>query len=66
MVYANFGTVEDAQKYINALTNSPLAGKLLQDGDSIMYMSHTNFKVAYGERRMEDYLNYFNYILGKK
>ena len=61
---ANFGTVDDAQKYIRAFQSNPVSQQIMQDGDQIMYMSHSNFKVAYGERRMEDYMKYFSNILG--
>ncbi|MEL6135514.1 MAG: hypothetical protein AAFR59_19310, partial [Bacteroidota bacterium] len=61
---ANFGTVADAQKYIRAFQANPISQQIMKDNDQIMYMSHSNFKVAYGERRMEDYLKYFGNILG--
>ena len=34
-------------------------------GGRVFYISHTNFKVAYGQKRMEDYLLYYDNVLEK-
>lgn len=60
---ANFGSIEEAQSYIAAFNSDAELLRLLGDGDEIFYITHSNFKVAYGQKRIPDYLNFFSYIL---
>lgn len=63
---SNFKTVETAAKYIRDFQASPAATDILQGpDDKIFYISHTNFKVAYGQKRMTDYLAYYENIIQK-
>ena len=62
----NFASIEEAQSYIAAFMNAPLAKKmLLTEKDRILYITHSNFRIAYGRKRMHDYLNYYDYILNQ-
>lgn len=63
---ASFPSLEKAKDYLDDFRENPIYNELLKDGDRIMYMSHSNFKVAYGQKRMDDYLNYYEHILGEK
>ncbi|MDX2249917.1 MAG: tetratricopeptide repeat protein [Bacteroidia bacterium] len=63
---SSFKTVEEAQKYISDFSAHPASKNILTSGDEkIFYISHTNFKVAYGQKRMEDYIQYYEGILNK-
>lgn len=62
---SQFGTVAEAQKYIRDFQNDPLSQELLAGESQIFYITHTNFKVAYGQKRMEDYLDYYTNVLTK-
>lgn len=61
---SSFRKLEDAKKYMDQFLNDPASEKFKQDGKlEIFYISHTNFKVAYGKKRMEDYILYKTHIL---
>ncbi|RMG56609.1 MAG: hypothetical protein D6722_26250 [Bacteroidetes bacterium] len=60
---SQFGSVAEAKKYITDFQNDPLSQELLAGESTIFYITHTNFKVAYGQKRMEDYIAYFQNIL---
>ncbi|MCI4670823.1 MAG: tetratricopeptide repeat protein [Bacteroidia bacterium] len=62
---ASFKNLEAAKDYLDEFREDPIHGELIKEGDKIMYMSHTNFKVAYGQKRMANYLNYYEHILGE-
>ncbi|MEL6674064.1 MAG: tetratricopeptide repeat protein [Bacteroidota bacterium] len=63
---SNFKTVDEAKAYIQAFRTSAEASKIFKSNDEKMfYISHTNFKVAYGQKRMTDYIKYFENILSK-
>lgn len=62
---ASFPNLEKAKDYLEEFKEDPIYGDLIKSGDKIMYMSHSNFKVAYGQKRMADYLNYYEHILGE-
>ncbi len=63
---SNFKDIESAKKYINDFQASAFAKEIiLGPEDKIFYISHTNFKVAYGQKRMTDYIAYYENILGK-
>ena len=64
---SNFKQVADAQKYISDFQGDELSKDILASNDEkIFYISHTNFKVAYGQKRMTDYIEYYENILTKK
>ncbi|MEZ4772064.1 MAG: tetratricopeptide repeat protein [Bacteroidia bacterium] len=63
---SSFKTVEDAKKYIQDFLADNASKTIISSGDEkIFYISHTNFKVAYGQKRMEDYIQYYENILNK-
>ena len=64
---SNFREVAEAQKYISDFKGDDLSKDILTSNDEkIFYISHTNFKVAYGQKRMTDYIEYYENILSKK
>lgn len=63
---SNFKTVEEAQKYIQDFMADDASKAIITSNDEkIFYISHTNFKIAYGQKRMQDYIQYYEYILNK-
>ena len=63
---SSFKDIESSQKYIRDFQASPSAKETLPGPeDKIFYISHTNFKVAYGQKRMTDYIAYYENILAK-
>lgn len=63
---SNFKTVESAQKYISDFEAAPSSKEVILSGeDKIFYISHSNFKVAYGQKRMTDYISYYEHIIKK-
>ncbi len=61
---SQFASAEDARKYITAFKKEPIAAEILsKEGDEVFYISHSNFKIAYGQKRMEDYLLFYRNIL---
>ncbi|MEM6260892.1 MAG: tetratricopeptide repeat protein [Bacteroidota bacterium] len=60
---SHFKAEEDAQKYVQAFKTSDAATVMLGEDGKIFYISHTNFKLAYGKKRMTDYIDYFQYIM---
>lgn len=59
-----FDSIEDAQKYVNQFKSDPVAEEVLRGEDAaIFYITHSNFKVAYGKKRMTDYIDFYRYIL---
>lgn len=63
---ANFASVKDAESYIQTFNAKPELKASIGSGDAIFYISHGNFKVAYGQKRIPDYLNYYTYILNQE
>lgn len=66
--YVNrFESIEAAEKYANDFKKSEIGKEVLTGDDAaVFYITHTNFKVAYGKKRMTDYIDYYQYILTKK
>lgn len=63
---SHFKVQEEAVAYVNGFLAAPMAKQLMPaETDRIFYISHSNFKVAYGRKRMEDYMLFFEYILNK-
>ncbi|MDX1906938.1 MAG: tetratricopeptide repeat protein [Bacteroidia bacterium] len=61
---SSFESVDAAKAYVNAVKGAPIAKTILPgEEDRVFYISHTNFKIAYGQKRMEDYLLYYSSIL---
>lgn len=64
---STFKSVEEAKGYVTAFLQDESATKIVSSSDEkVFYISHSNFKVAYGQKRMTDYLNYYEYILNKQ
>ncbi|MEM9984610.1 MAG: tetratricopeptide repeat protein [Bacteroidota bacterium] len=61
----NFGTLKEGTEYVQGLLNYPEVADLIRNRGEAMFISHNNFKVAYGQRRMEDYLLYYHEIMGQ-
>jgi len=63
---SHFKTQEEAAAYVNKFLEDPIAKELLPaETDRVFYISHSNFKVAYGRKRMEDYMAYFENVINK-
>lgn len=63
---SHFKNEEEAVAYVNGFLADPVSKELLPaETDRVFYISHSNFKVAYGRKRMEDYMLYFENILNK-
>ncbi|MDX2283533.1 MAG: tetratricopeptide repeat protein [Bacteroidia bacterium] len=62
---STFGTIDEGKRYIQQLQADPIAKTLMPEPkqDRVFYITHSNFKIAYGEKRMEDYLLYFDQVL---
>lgn len=61
---SSFKSVEEARTYIQTLMAGEAGAKLVRGtGGKVFYISHPNFKVAYGQKRMEDYMLYYDSIL---
>lgn len=61
-----FQKVEDAKTYIAKFKESELAQEVLKgETASIFYITHSNFKVAYGKKRIEDYIEYYDNIIDR-
>ena len=64
---STFKSVEDASGYVDAFKADPSSGAIISSSDEkVFYISHSNFKVAYGQKRMADYINYYEYIINGK
>ena len=64
---STFKSVEDASGYVDAFKADPSSGAIISSTDEkVFYISHSNFKVAYGQKRMADYINYYEYIINGK
>lgn len=64
---SQFKSIEDAAKYIVDLQKEPFYKEILKsEADEIFYITHSNFKVAYGQKRMEDYIPFYKNVLTKK
>ncbi|MDP5170262.1 MAG: tetratricopeptide repeat protein [Bacteroidia bacterium] len=63
---SSFASVEEGKNYIQTIMNTEAGNRLITTtGGRVFYISHTNFKVAYGQKRMEDYLLYYDNVLEK-
>lgn len=61
---SSFKSVEEAKTYIQTMMTGEAGDKLITATDGkVFYISHPNFKVAYGQKRMEDYLLYYDTVL---
>lgn len=61
---SHFTSVAEAKAYIQAFGQAPDAKKILQSPEEkIFYITHSNFKVAYGQKRMTDYLEFYSQVL---
>ncbi|MEO1450268.1 MAG: hypothetical protein AAFV07_12120, partial [Bacteroidota bacterium] len=61
---SHFKTIEEAQKYIDGFMNDDVSKEIMKTGEEkIFYITNTNFKIAYGQKRMTDYLAYYEGIL---
>ncbi|MEO0900321.1 MAG: tetratricopeptide repeat protein [Bacteroidota bacterium] len=63
---ASFKSVEEAKRYLKSLKGKDNLEDLLTGKDRMMFMSHSNFKTAYGQKRMKDYMKYYEHILEEK
>ncbi|MEM9932902.1 MAG: tetratricopeptide repeat protein [Bacteroidota bacterium] len=63
---SRFSKVEDAEKYIKTFKDSEVGKEILTtEEDKIFFITHTNFKTAYGKKRMEDYISFYQNIMKK-
>ncbi|MFK7968825.1 MAG: tetratricopeptide repeat protein [Bacteroidia bacterium] len=63
---SHFASPGDALGYINSFKNSAAGKEILSvPGSRVFYISHGNFKVAYGRKRLEDYMLYYDNIVEK-
>jgi tetratricopeptide (TPR) repeat protein len=64
---SHFQSTGEALGYVETFKKSQ-AGKevLAGNGDAIFYISHSNFKIAYGRKRLEDYMLFYENILEKE
>ncbi|GAB4410051.1 MAG: hypothetical protein OHK0039_14180 [Bacteroidia bacterium] len=62
---SQFGTIDEAKQYIRAFEQDEASQGMIGGDARIFYISHTNFKVAYGQKRMEDYILYYDNVLNK-
>ena len=63
---SHFKTLEEAKNYIEDFRASPQAQAILTSSDEkIFFITHTNFKVAYGQKRMTDYISFYEDVLSK-
>lgn len=61
-----FPDIAAAQQYIEQFKASDIGQEVLSsDGAEVFYITHSNFKVAYGKKRMTDYIEYYKNILNK-
>ncbi|MEO0470158.1 MAG: hypothetical protein AAF206_11095, partial [Bacteroidota bacterium] len=63
---SHFKTLDEAQNYIEDFRASPQSQAILTSSDEkIFFITHTNFKVAYGQKRMRDYIAFYEDVLSK-
>lgn len=63
---SSFPGIQEARDYIARFNaDAGMMSLLANPNDRIFFMTHTNFKVGYGRKRMEDYLLYYDNILNK-
>jgi len=61
-----FPDEEQAKKYVRmAEKDEGLSKQLTDPKDRVIYISLSNFKVAYGQKRMDDYIKFFDNVLTK-
>ncbi len=64
---SRFSSIEDAKKYVSDFSKSDAGKELLSVEDAeIFYVTHSNFKIAYGKKRMDDYIAYYHEVLEAK
>ncbi|MEM6801011.1 MAG: tetratricopeptide repeat protein, partial [Bacteroidota bacterium] len=64
---STFKSIEEATNYVNTFRQDESSSKIISSSDEkVFYISHSNFKIAYGQKRMADYINYYEYIINKK
>lgn len=63
---SSFSDQSEAEAYLKGLLNYPqVRDKVIKNGGQAFFIGHSNFRVAYAQKRMEDYLLYYQEILGK-
>lgn len=68
MVYINaFGTTQLASEYMGiAVSDEGIRKLLLDPADRCAYITPKNFALAYGQKRLEDYLLYYDLFIERK
>jgi hypothetical protein len=62
---SSFENKEQAQNYLKGLLNYPqVRDQVISRGGQAFFISHSNFRVAYSQKRMTDYLQYYQQVLG--
>jgi len=61
---SHFSTIEEAKSYIAGFQGSGEGSAILKSGEEkIFYITHSNFKIAYGQKRMTDYIEFYSQVL---
>ncbi|MFK7921953.1 MAG: tetratricopeptide repeat protein [Bacteroidia bacterium] len=61
---SHFPSIEDAKAYITAFNGSSEGKAILKsEEEKIFYITHSNFKIAYGQKRMTDYIEFYSQVL---
>ncbi|MEM6345792.1 MAG: tetratricopeptide repeat protein [Bacteroidota bacterium] len=61
---SHFPSIEEAKAYIAGFQTSGEGSTILQSGEEkIFYITHSNFKIAYGQKRMTDYIEFYTQVL---
>lgn len=61
---SSFRTIDEAKNYIQTMMAAPAGNRLVTSTEGrVFYITHSNFKVAYGQKRMDDYLLYYDNVL---
>ena len=63
----SFKDAEAAKGYIDAFSQSAPGGTVMEkEGAKIFYITQSNFRTAYGNKRMEDYIAFFEEVVSKE
>ncbi|MEZ4687823.1 MAG: tetratricopeptide repeat protein [Bacteroidia bacterium] len=63
---SHFQSTGEALAYVESFRKSQVGKEVLSgSNDKIFYISHSNFKVGYGRKRLEDYILFYEHILEK-
>ena len=61
---SQFTTAELAVNYLNGLVDDPeVKGLFKKENDKAIFITPTNFKTAYGKKRFEDYVVYYENVI---